>query len=1440
MGRRLFVFLVLLLLAFPFLVSSANPVRQATVEGLVVSELDENGEADVIVVLREPSGGLVLSEQKKSIDAQEKNVISALSEDELDVKNKFSSTSGFSGKIKKSALNKLRFNRNVEGVFLDKQRTIDLSGSVPLVNATLVWPLVYNSSNITGDGETVCIVDTGVNYSHPDMGGCSNATFLAGGCDKVLSGFDYVNDDNDPSDDHSHGTHVAGIVASNNSIYRGVAPGARIVALKACNSAGSCSDSDITASIDWCVSNYSRFNISVISMSLGGGSYSAHCDGSEPYFRNSVNSAVARNISVIASTGNDYSTSVIGAPACVANVTAVGSSTKADAISSFSNRNNITDLIAPGSSITSLDYQGTTRTMSGTSMAAPHVAGAFALLRQYYRVTQNRTLVPERIQDSLNFTGVSINDSAGNGVTYKRISLHGALVYLDPSPPNISITTPSNDSVVSASSVNVNISANKSVFAAFLEWNGTSNFTMSRLNSSFFYLSKSNVSNGNYTFRVFANNTWNVFGISAVWSVMMNNSAPYGNSSFNVSSAGKNDTSNIGSDINVSDPNGDSLSFSFRWFNQSGLVSGANTSNLSGSFWSKGSNLTVEVEVSDGSLSVVFNSSYLVISNSVPVGNASINISNVTGNTSFLGGVFNYSDSDSEAVSLSFRWFNQSGLVSGQNSSNLSNSFWAKGDNITFEVALNDSSSNNSFNSSSVRVYNSPPFIYAQNVFENSSVGRWFLVYANVTDNDGSFDIVNASILSTNSTCVYVRNTTNGAVFGVLFNCTNPSRAEAAVSIVFNDTNSSSISTVQTRNVFPNLLPIVNGSINVSSASKNMSSLGASFNASDPDGDPLSFSFRWFNQSGLVSGQNSSNLSNSFWAKGDNITFEAVVSDSFGNVSLNSSLVISNSNSFSNVDLTFENSSAGHWFLAYANVTDNDGSADILNVSINFTLGSCSYLRNTSSGLVFGVLFNCTYSNASLTNITVLFNDSSSFSLPLNGSNIYPNQAPSAIQVNISPSPANVTNDLSCIYGFSDSDSDSDGSEFRWFNGSGLMDAVNKTIFSGNLSSGSNLSCEVRPFDGIEYGARANSSSINIGDFSPPLLFNSTQSADSVLESTSITFRVNASDSLSGIRSGFLEIENPSGVKSNKSMTIVSLLNSVAVLEANYSPSSTGTWYVKFYALDNSGNIGNNTERNLSFIVTSPSTQSSSSSSSSGGGGGGGGGGSGALSSSVKSTSLFSPVSSSVPYSMKINNPSIPLDRISFSTRSAFASLTISAEVVNSSNLTPVRNAYQFIKINPSLAIDDSDFSSVRLVFGVNKSWFAVNGLDKDKVALNRLKAGIWQPLPTKLVNESLAEFVYSAESPGFSFFAINAQPLVTLLPNASVEEKPELPGSEPVVNNTLPVDAVQENKTSSELIPAVNQGISLDRVVVVVVLAVAAVFVAFVAFFLLRMKKFK
>ena len=200
------------------------------------------------------------------------------------------------------------------------------------------------------------VIDTGINLTHSDFGG------------RAKSGYDFVDDDSNATDCNGHGTHVAGTIGG--SSY-GVAKGVQLTAVRVLDCAGSGSYADVIAGIDWVTQN--AVKPAVANMSLGGG-ISTSVD-------NAVRSSISSGVTYAVAAGNDTANACNSSPSRVAEAITVGATTSTDARASYSNYGSCLDIFAPGSSIKS-DWIGSTtatNTISGTSMATPHVAGAAAL-----------------------------------------------------------------------------------------------------------------------------------------------------------------------------------------------------------------------------------------------------------------------------------------------------------------------------------------------------------------------------------------------------------------------------------------------------------------------------------------------------------------------------------------------------------------------------------------------------------------------------------------------------------------------------------------------------------------------------------------------------------------------------------------------------------------------------------------------------------------------------------------------------------------------------------------------------------------------------------------------------------------------------------------------------------------------------------------------------
>ncbi|MFG3341695.1 S8 family peptidase [Glycomyces sp. NPDC048151] len=222
------------------------------------------------------------------------------------------------------------------------QRNLPLSGSY--------------TYNYTGEGVHAYIVDTGINATHTEFTG------------RVGNGYDFVSNDSTPQDGNGHGTHVAGTIGG--TIY-GVAKQVTLHGVRVLNNSGSGTTAGVVNGINWVAAN--AIKPAVANMSLGGG-YSAALN-------NAVANAVASGVTFAVAAGNENQNACNVSPASTPSAITVGATTSTDARASYSNYGSCLDVFAPGSSITSAwrTSNTSTNTISGTSMATPHVAGAVAL-----------------------------------------------------------------------------------------------------------------------------------------------------------------------------------------------------------------------------------------------------------------------------------------------------------------------------------------------------------------------------------------------------------------------------------------------------------------------------------------------------------------------------------------------------------------------------------------------------------------------------------------------------------------------------------------------------------------------------------------------------------------------------------------------------------------------------------------------------------------------------------------------------------------------------------------------------------------------------------------------------------------------------------------------------------------------------------------------------
>jgi minor extracellular protease Epr len=330
------------------------------------------------------------------------------------------------------AIDALQRNPNVAYVETDF-KVYALQQPIPWGIAKIRAPQVWVTGN-KGTGIKVAIIDTGIE-THPDLNVVGGATFVAG-----TSSY---------TDDNGHGTHCAGIVtALDNDIgVVGVAPEAALYAVKVLDRSGSGYLSDVIKGIEWCITN----NMQVVSMSFGStsDSTSLHAECDKAYNSGIVLVAAAGNSGPRANT--------IGYPAKYSSVIAVGATDSNDAVASWSSRGPELSVTAPGVSIYSTYKGGVYATMSGTSMACPHVTGTVAL------ILAKAAHTPVEVRDILQKTAVDLGTPGrDSSYGYGRIDAYAASV---PATPDFS-----NSASPSALTINAGAS-------------GTSTITVTSLNT---------------------------------------------------------------------------------------------------------------------------------------------------------------------------------------------------------------------------------------------------------------------------------------------------------------------------------------------------------------------------------------------------------------------------------------------------------------------------------------------------------------------------------------------------------------------------------------------------------------------------------------------------------------------------------------------------------------------------------------------------------------------------------------------------------------------------------------------------------------------------------------------------------------------------------------------------------------------------------------------
>jgi subtilisin family serine protease len=397
--------------------SADSQLRQPSADGEAFSSWDwrglasQDGMVDVIVVL--PDGESATSAISRINDAAEGTGLGTLSC--MQSTRTFSaSMNGFATSLNAEDVSQLALLIPGATVFPDLPVEAMLEGSVMQVGADQVWSR-YDSFGlpVTGEGMVVAVIDTGIDYNHPDLG-----EGFGPAC-KVIGGYDFYNQDSDPMDDNGHGTHVAGIIAADGDTLKGVAPSANLLAYKVLGADGTGSMSLVVSAIDAALDpngdGSCDDHADIISMSLGG---SGNPD--DPVCL-AVEEAVSLGVVVVIAAGNEGpSLGTVASPGLAPCAITVGAVDDYGKVANFSSRGPTSNLMikpeitAPGVQVVStvpysgVKYSSSTgyMAMSGTSMATPHVSGAAALLLQMHP-----DWTPEMVKSALVSASEDMGDS---------------------------------------------------------------------------------------------------------------------------------------------------------------------------------------------------------------------------------------------------------------------------------------------------------------------------------------------------------------------------------------------------------------------------------------------------------------------------------------------------------------------------------------------------------------------------------------------------------------------------------------------------------------------------------------------------------------------------------------------------------------------------------------------------------------------------------------------------------------------------------------------------------------------------------------------------------------------------------------------------------------------------------------------------------------------
>ena len=408
---------------------------------------------------------VVRKELKQSVYDVQNQVISNLDDSQVRLTNRFIYIFGFSAEVTLQGLQALIDNADVLSIEKDEILHANLAQGIPLMNASTPR-ISYN-----GSGLSVAICDTGIDYTHPRLGGGGFPN------SKVIGGHDCGDNDNNPMDADGHGTACAGIAAGElgavGNYIGGVAYSARLYAVKISHgTGGSAYTSDMIEGWEWCITHQNddpSNPIMIISTSFGGGRYFNTCDSTSIAMTTAAANAVSAGMTLFVSSGNDGYCDSIEWPSCISHVISVGAvydadlgrnppsgyvgcikngscagtpgppcdekwyldePANADQVTTYSNSSSFLDLFAPSNWATTTElgggYWDTANGFGGTSAACPYAAGAAACLQTAAKAITGSFLTPSQVKSTLIDNGDLVTDGKV-AITKPRVNLGDAV-----------------------------------------------------------------------------------------------------------------------------------------------------------------------------------------------------------------------------------------------------------------------------------------------------------------------------------------------------------------------------------------------------------------------------------------------------------------------------------------------------------------------------------------------------------------------------------------------------------------------------------------------------------------------------------------------------------------------------------------------------------------------------------------------------------------------------------------------------------------------------------------------------------------------------------------------------------------------------------------------------------------------------------------------------